>query len=420
MGKVLIILLCLFSVSCEKQNVNEVKKIERVVLNLSYYSAMGSGEAIEDIVNSFMEKHPGITITTERSNWSGHYEKLRAELAAGEGPDIYLLDGVFVDQYAHNGLIEDLTEFSKEIDEKSYLGIEELRYSDGRLYAIPQGIQVDVLYYNKDMFDEAGLEYPNEDWTLMDLEEASIKLTTDNRYGFSLPPNHIRYSWYPIIRQFGGDILDRDRRNSTIKSDPYVREAMEFIYKMWNENRSVPHFSDINAGFGENSATYFPRGLVAMYYDAYVGTNRIEGRVNYDVVIQPKLRERYNSIIVNSWVINSEIPKRKKSEAWKFIKYYLSEDAQRVHANKSPSLPSMRGLIDEVITESKTLPEGKHAFLQALNYADDLAESAAWSEQNIIFETYLAQYLKDEINIDEFLSLSDEGVQKALDYYYKE
>lgn len=401
-------------------NETDKDKEKPVKIRVAYYAAGEAADTMAKIVDEFMKDNPGIEVETIQSNWGGHYERLKAELAAGAAPEVFLLDGVYIPQYAERGVLEDLTDRASSLDEEKYLGIKQLRNPEGKLYGIPQGIQVDVLYYNKDMFDEASVEYPTDEWTLDDLKEAAIKLTNEEHYGFAIPSNQLRYGWYPIIRQFGGDILDETRTQSTIASDPKVREAMEFIYDAWNTDKYVPEFDAMAGELTNKSHTYFPRKKVAMFYDAFVGTTRCnEAGINYDVVIQPKQEERYASFIANSWVLNSDIGEEEKEAGWKFMEYYLSEKAQKLHATVANSLPSNKAVMEEMLSDTTTVPANKKAFLDTFEFAATLAENAVWSEQNKVFQADLEKYLGDTISLDEFIELADKDVQKVLDDFYK-
>lgn len=398
----------------------EAEVEETVEIRVAYYAAGEAAETMQKIVDKFMEQNPNIKVETIQSNWGGHYEKLKAELAAGEAPEVFLLDGVYIPQYAERGVLEDLTDRATVFDEEKFLGIKQLRTPDNKLFGIPQGIQVDVLYYNKDMFDAAGLPYPTDEWTLDDLAQNAKALTNDDHWGFAIPANQLRYGWYPIIRQFGGDILDETRTQSTVASDPKVREALQFIHDAWNKEKYVPHFDDIAGELSAKGHTYFPRGKVAMFYDAFVGiTRNNEAGINYDVVIQPKQNERYASFIANSWVLNKSADDAGKEAGWKFMEYYLSEEAQELHATVANSLPSNKLVMEKMLADTETTPANKEAFLKTFEFAGTLAENAVWGEQNKVFQSSLTKYLNNEITLDECIEQADSDLQKLLDEFYK-
>jgi len=397
------------------------KAVEEVVnIRVAYYAVGEAAETMQKIVDLFMIKNPNIKIETFQSSWTGHYEKLRAELAAGDAPDVYLLDGVYIPQYAERGVLEDLTQRAAGLDEDNFLGLKQLRTPDNKLYGIPQGIQVDVLYYNKDMFDEAGLDYPTSDWTLDDLARNAKLLTNDDHWGFAIPLNQIRCGWYPIIRQFGGDFLDKTRTKSVIKTDKKIKEALVFMHDAFDKYKYVPNAEDMAGVLTSKAHTYFPREKVAMFYDCYVGVTRNNGAgINYDVVIQPKQNNRYASFIANSWVLNKKSDEAEKNAGWKFMEYYLSEEAQNLHIESANSLPANRAVMMKLLTDNTTNPENKLAFFETFGFAGTLAENAVWAEQNNAFQGHLSKYVSNEETLDEFINNTDKEIQSILDDFYK-
>ena len=156
-----------------------------------------------------------------------------------------------------------------------------------------------------------------------------------------------------------------------------------------------------------------------MFYDAFVGiTRNNEAGINYDVVIQPKQNDRYASFIANSWVLNKSAAEAEKNAGWLFMEYYLSEEAQKLHASVANSLPSNKKIMEEMLSDTSTTPENKAAFLETFEFAATLAENAVWAEQNKVFQSVLTKYLGDEISLDECIEMADQEVQKILNEFY--
>ena len=96
-------------------------------------------------------------------------------IASGTPPDVFVLGDVFVDQFIENGVAHDLTPFfeaSSELSESDFQPeiIDYFRGPDDHVYMMPDTVDVQRIYYNKDLFDAAGLEYPNSEWTWQDFE----------------------------------------------------------------------------------------------------------------------------------------------------------------------------------------------------------------------------------------------------------
>lgn len=153
-----------------------------VELKLGFYSSAQSDEKMQELIAKFEEKHPNIKVKTESSPYNQFFQKLDTQIAAESAPDLWLSDGVLVPKYAERGVLKDLTEWiQRDLKSDEYYGLDFNKDAEGKYWGVPQGIQIAVLYYNKDMFDEAQVDYPTEDWTWDDLKAAAEKLTKDSQ-----------------------------------------------------------------------------------------------------------------------------------------------------------------------------------------------------------------------------------------------
>lgn len=179
---------------------DETVEDETIDITLGYYSSSSSDEKMKELIERFMEKHPNIKVTTQSAPYGQFYQKLDTQIAAESAPDVWLSDGVLVMKYAERDAAKDLTEWiERDLDKDAYYGLEFNMDAEGKYWAVPQGIQIGALFYNKDMFDKAGVDYPDESWTWDDLKETAAQLTLDtqdnnaNESGFD-PDN---------VKQFG-------------------------------------------------------------------------------------------------------------------------------------------------------------------------------------------------------------------------
>ena len=124
-------------------------------------------------------------------SWSDFIQKWITMCTSGEAPDVISLGLEAVNMAVSNDLLiplDDIIESDEELTEKKaqYAPslLEGFTVKDS-LYGLPNGTQTMVIYYNKQMFDEAGLEYPQDGWTWDQFRETAEKLTKDGVYGFT-------------------------------------------------------------------------------------------------------------------------------------------------------------------------------------------------------------------------------------------
>ncbi|KEQ22122.1 ABC transporter substrate-binding protein [Paenibacillus tyrfis] len=388
-----------------------------VKIRVAYYADETARDTMNKIIDQFKEQNKNIEVDITATDWQTHYDNLKVDLASGQGPTVFLLDGPYIPQYANEGTIENLSQRVKEIKLDDYYGFDAVKNPSGNIFAIPQAIQINVLYYNKDMFDAAKVTYPDQNWTTDDVYQAAVKLTDKSKKQFGIGlPNHIRYGWYSVVRQFDGDMIDKERKKSTMASDPKVREAFEYIKKFW-EQGLTPNMKDQEGEIGTAEHTWMSRNVVAMFYDNYARrlTNDKEG-LNYDVAMPPKglKGDRYSAFVANTWVVNAKASAAEKDAGWKFVKYFLGEEAQKLNASLAEGITANKKVAQDSIHNYKGNPEHIKVFLDSMQYAGDLGDSPVWEEWHGAIKPIIGDYLSGKIDIDKMLTSADKAAQTVL------
>lgn len=419
LGMLLVVLLALGS--------NVSMAAENVEITIGYYESTGGlgqhGVVMNSIIEQFMAEHPHIKVSTSIAGYGDFYAKLPVELAAGVGPDVWLSDGVLIDQYSGQGFALDLTDrIEREIDTKNIFGLEDNRDPNGRIWAFPQGVQSSALFYNKEMFDSAGLRFPDESWTMNDLREAARLLTRDSggrgtpdRFGFRAA-NQITEGWYPIIRAFGGSALDDSRRRSRF-ADRETIDGLEFMTRMIFEDQSSPA-----TGVGGSNFNWFPQQLVAMQFGIYNRTFAAnQAGFDYDVTVMPYgPAGRFNPVIVNSWIINAHSDQAKQEAAWAWIKFFAGEKAQTAWADLGEAISINRDVAIATFSRSQAAPDNVMAFVEGLNDSTPLDSSPVWSSWQSAATKALDPAFRGNVGIEEAAINADHAIQVILDEYYND
>lgn len=194
------------------------------------------------------------------------------KIAAGEQVDlIYNGNPMIQKTWADAGVIIPLDEYVEKMGldiEQTYGDYAKYAYTDGQVYGIPAGVTKWALYYNKDIFDKAGIEYPDPEvpmtWT--EYRELAAQLTSgsggDKIYGAI----HLSWPmfWYgeAIMKLGGGENFYTEDGLSNIE-DPIFAHALEETYKMMHVDKSIPTYSDIVTSKTEPQA--FMNGKYGMF-----------------------------------------------------------------------------------------------------------------------------------------------------------
>lgn len=410
----------------------EDKKVE---ILLGYYSSDSSDAKMKELIEQFEEKHPNITVKTQSAPYGQFYQKLDTQIAAGQAPDVWLSDGVYVMKYAQRGAAKDLTDWiAKDLKADEYYGLDFNKDADGRYWGVPQGIQVGVLFYNKELFDKAGVAYPTDEWTWEDLKASAAKLTVDasgktaedsgfdaasvNQFGLTF--FSITEGWFSVMKSYGGGALDEKAENSIINS-PENKQAFEWMVDGMQRG-IITDPVDLKS-FQSNTAV-FPSGSAAMRIGIYARVQAAnEAGLNYDVTLLPKGPDgkRVSPVIANSWVINQKSSDEKAQAAWEWIKYWATEDdVQKQWTELGEAVPVKKSVAEsEVFLKAGEQPANRQAFLDSLEFAQTLDNNAVWEEWVGKFNEHAERAFLGDATVDQALSEADAAVQAVLDDFYK-
>jgi multiple sugar transport system substrate-binding protein len=171
--------------------------------------------AVEQQIAAFKELHPNITIEPQVVPWDDYWTKLQTGVAGGSTYDVFWMNADGLPVYASQGALVSIQEMVDDgsIDGDAYPeSLRSLYTFEDTVYGIPRDFDTIALFYNKDLFDKAGVEYPTADWTWDDLRAAAEKLTTEDGsqlgYVSSLGGQQ---NYYNLIKQNEGEILNAEQ-----------------------------------------------------------------------------------------------------------------------------------------------------------------------------------------------------------------
>ena len=196
----------------------------------------GQKPGLDQILADFT-KETGIETDLQVITWDSYWTLLEAGASGGDMPDVFWMHSNEATKYMSNDILLDLTDkvaSSEKLEmDKFPSDIKEMYQYDGKTYAVPKDIDTIALWYNKDMFDEAGIAYPDDTWTWDDLYDAAVKLTKDDgsQYGIAMNPSNEQDGWMNVIYSMGGNVISDDMKKSGF-DDPNTIKAMEYVDKL--------------------------------------------------------------------------------------------------------------------------------------------------------------------------------------------
>jgi multiple sugar transport system substrate-binding protein len=201
------------------------------------------------IVADFEAANPNIKVNVEVSDWDSYWTKLKTLLAAKTPPDVFAMDApLYLDYQGRDSLLNLQPYIDKNpgmLDGLFPNTLTAYQSPDG-YFGLPRDFQTIVVFYNKDMFDKAGVAYPKPDWTYDDLRATAKLLTKDtngdgkiDQFGYVIDPWDFEPGMSEIIWAYGGDLVSADH-TKTMLGDPNARKAFQFLHDMMFIDKSIP------------------------------------------------------------------------------------------------------------------------------------------------------------------------------------
>lgn len=224
---------------------------------------------LEGLAAEFTEEHPNVTIDTSpgASSTEELLQKLSAGFAGGSYPDISYSYGSWASQLEESGRTLDITDQVAEPDVKwdefSEAARATVQPTGEKTIGFPAIVDNISLIYNTDLFDAAGLAYPDETWTWDDFREAAAALTdpSTNTYGYGYSVQGTEdtvWQFWPHLWQNGGEIMNEDGTKATFDSQAGI-DALTLLRDMAVDDKSV-YLDQSDIKYGE----LFKSGRIAM------------------------------------------------------------------------------------------------------------------------------------------------------------
>lgn len=221
--------------------VEEANNEEQVTLRMSWWGPQDRHDKTQQIIELFEKENPNITIKPQFSGYDGYFEKLAAEAAGNNLPDIMQQNfGEYLNQYADKNLLADLTPFI----ENGSINLEgvsesiiESTMKEGKILGVPAGINALAAIYNKTMLEEAGVGEPEKDWTWEDYQDIARKVhKATGEFGTSHIGPHDAFEYY--LRTKGYQLFNEDGTNLGYDDDQLLIDFLEMTKGLIDEGVS--------------------------------------------------------------------------------------------------------------------------------------------------------------------------------------
>lgn len=307
----------------------------------------GQKEGMEAIAKAYMEEHTDVSIEVQATGWDEYWTKLEGAATSNTMPDIFWMHSNQIYKYADNGYLADCSEI---IDESNYseISVGNAKGSDGKIYGVPKDKDMIALLYNKELFDAAGVTYPDDTWTWTDVEDASAKIhDATGKYGY-MAFSHDQIGYWNFVYQNGGYILNEEGTEAGYTKRA-TSDAIQYYISLQNNDWCPTQAQFANTGASE----LFFSGEGAMYYAGnwdFVNLCKTYPDMNgkWDVAVLPMCPNPESgdgrAVISNSVSYATAAEGKNKELAMDFLAFLGSEEGQRIQGESGVAIPAYNGL----------------------------------------------------------------------------
>lgn len=298
---------------------------KKIVIHVGTWESGQAASFQKKIAQAYMKSHPNVEVDIE-SVPDNYGTKILTQIAGGNAPDIFQIGDGDVSTFQSKGAILNLSPFIKGkngLDTNNYYPqLLNIGRINGNYYTLPKDYSTIAVYYNKDLFDKAGISYPSNDWTWKDFENIAKKLTIKSgskykQWGASFMGD-VRWN-LPLIYSYGGDVISPDGKTvQGYMNSKGTVQALTLLNQMINIDKISPSTQDQAALQG---ADLFQTGKVAMAIGGiWPLQNYIDSKMNFGIAYMPKgPNGQFSAIGYSGYGIYSKT--KNKKAAWDYLKY---------------------------------------------------------------------------------------------------
>jgi multiple sugar transport system substrate-binding protein len=330
-------------------------------------------QAMDQLIADFEAANPDITVKHTTFPYADYQTRVVAAKAAGQGPDVVQLFYGWLDNFVAGELVQPLSQemFPHDEIEAEFFPIVTAMKRGGEYYGLPTAVRSLALFYNKALFEEAGLDPENPPATIEEMVAAAEATTKRDgggnitSAGMTLDMAGQDHQWWRevLVRQFGGAPYNEDYTDVTY-DDEHGAEALKF----YTDLQLVQKVGQ--AGFMDEGQAAFRAGLAAMTIDGTfrLGSFNTIDTFEWGVTELPANSEGLRSNYASYWAngIGAFAEGEELAAAEKFLTYLTSEEAMELWLEVVGELPARRA---SALSDANVNDPVYGPFLKALDYA---------------------------------------------------
>ena len=338
--------------------INQTQKDEdmkgKTEVDFWYSGGKTAVKVVQDIVDDYNKSQDTYFVkTVTQADYSETYEKLQAAIAGNVAPDVVLLESDSARGLSDKNLVVDLSEKMKkdnDFNEDDYVStfFEQGKEDNDKIFGIPAYGTTQVLYYNKNAFNKAGID-PNNIKTWQDLAQAASKIKNDGEYTYGWEPMWGADNLIDASLSNGGTIFSKDGKKVTINSKEWVEVWSNFEKWIHDDKTMAIH----SGGQGWEYWYKTIDDVIQNKAGGYTGSSGDQADLDFSIVgaiEQPSWKDGTESKPVARALMLSVLTKsseEKQAGAYYFMKYFTNVKSQAKWSMSTGYVPVNKGVLDD-------------------------------------------------------------------------
>ncbi len=383
------------------------------IIYYTFSAAPDHLKELDQMIQLFQAKYPNITVKVETAPFNDYFIKLQTLIAGGTAPDVFELNYENFVTYAEKGLLLDLSPLMKidsSLDPAIYYPRAMQAFSyNGMQLGLPATFSTVVLYYNKDLFDKAGIAYPSADWTWQDAVEAGKKLNDPANGVWGLYSGIQFWEFYKKAAQNNCKFFNEDKTEVSINS-PECVQALETMVNMVKD-KVVPSAAEMG---GLSDGDLFTQGKLAMdvtgiwMFSAYK-----DAPFQWDITVEPGMATKASHFFANA--ANVFAATKHPQEAYEWVKFFTSDaEMAKIRVASGWELPALNN--PEFFKDylGQTPPANRQAVFNSLEFAVVPPVIGRQSEMQDGVNNLLQQVMLDQLTPQQALDQAKALIESLL------
>jgi multiple sugar transport system substrate-binding protein len=381
-------------------------------------------QAYRDLLTLYQQGDPSRAVDLVTVTGADDYvQRLGLEFSGATAPDVMLVNYVDLARFASRGLLEPLGPYlaaSDRLAQGDFYPEALAPFRWGRqLVCLPRSASGLVVYYNRDLFRQAGLGDPAGEWSWDDFLTTARALTRDvdgdgraDQYGLGLEPTLVNLA--PFIWQGKGKLVDYPAWPRALELQaPAVITATQWVVALQTTYHVVPGVQDEAS---EASQERFVNGWLGMLVDSRVAVPRLRQQAAFDWDVAP-LPENHgrgtNVALADGYCLAAG--SAHKAAAWQFIEFAASAEGQAILAASGAVVPSLPAVAESpAFLHPAERPSHGQVFVEALRSSRLLPMLPNWSDIELIADDELRQAFYGQADVLQALTRAS----KRSDEYF--